>query len=114
MIELEVFRLENATPVGLRAGGHSTTAPRGENPVCAAVSTIFELLIAAAASLPASSVKYRREAKLPLWELTVSPAKLSDRQLENYCFTLKAAVEVLIRIAEKHPEECRLVDSKQD
>ncbi|MGM0380373.1 MAG: ribosomal-processing cysteine protease Prp [bacterium] len=96
--------------IGISARGHSGDASEGESIVCAGISTVFELLLAGAKNLPAPAVKFEQDNTRASQQLMVEPEKLEKQQWSCYRNMLRAASEVLEKIAENHPEFCSIAD----
>lgn len=114
MIEIRVLEDSSGTPVGLRARGHSGSAPAGRDLVCAAVTTVFEMLTEGTRNLPPGALDAERRPEETRWFLRVSPDRLEPGQRRTTRHLFDAARRVLENVAENHPDFCSISTGPPD
>lgn len=108
MTEISLHLNEDGEIVGFSGEGHTEGQPRGEDVVCAAITTVFEMLSRGAQDLPSSAVEWEHKPSRPYWRLIVEPEELPPRHWREYQRMLTAAGLVLRNIANEHPDRCRM------
>jgi len=108
MTEISFHHNSEKKLTGISARGHSGDGPEGESIVCAAISTVFEILLAGAEDLPATAVCFKENKEKAERKFAVRPDKLTAGQWEQYSRILRAARKVLKQTAEKYPRHCSI------
>ncbi|MFP4687555.1 MAG: ribosomal-processing cysteine protease Prp [bacterium] len=111
MTEITIHRNDNGEPRGLTVHGHSGADKKGNDIVCASISTIFEVLIAAVSGLPETAVDYSSEPDKPLRHLVIDQNRLRNKEWLTVSGVLKAVCVVARRLAKNYPEHCRVTES---
>ncbi len=113
MTEITVHRNAQQDICGFTIRGHSKSAPRGEDIVCASISTLFEVLLSAARGLPAEAIEYTSKSEKALRSLKVNPEKLQKQNWEVFSGVSNAVIKVAAKLAERHPSYCSIRDERQ-
>ncbi|GEM_PF-6896204 len=92
----------------MEAVGHAGEEPRGSNLLCAAFSTLFEVLVAGANNLPAESVDYVRDEQKNHWKLVAEPDLIPSTDWGAFRHTLKSTASVAGQIVDSNPDRCQL------
>jgi hypothetical protein len=108
MTEITVHRNAQQDLCGFTVHGHSKSAPKGEDIVCASISTLFEVLLSAARGLPQEAIKYTSNPEKALRSLKVDPEKLQKQKREVFSGVLNAVLEVAEKLADRHPSYCSI------
>jgi uncharacterized protein YsxB (DUF464 family) len=97
---ITVIPLHGEKRRGFHASGHSGSAPRGSDIICAAVSALAQTAYFALRHY-GISCRYNRDDEKGLFTLIASDCKITRIILTNMCCGLKA-------IADMHPQSLRV------
>lgn len=108
MTEITVHRNARQDLCGFTVHGHCKSAPKGEDIVCASISTLFEVLLCSARGLPREAIEYISNPEKALRSLKVNPEKLQKQKWEVFSGVLSAVREVAVKLADRHPSYCSI------
>ncbi len=108
MTEISLHLNEDGEIVGFSGEGHTEGQPLGQDVVCAAITTVFDMLSRGAQDLPSSAVDWEHKPSRPSWRLVVDPDQLSSQHWREYQRMLTAAGLVLRNIVNEYPERCQM------
>ncbi len=113
MIEVTIHQNNQGEITGFKACGHADQAPRGQDIVCAAISTVFELLVDLTANFSSGAIKQLKQPAVPLWEWQVVREKITAEEAQLLDLILSSVARLLAKIAAGYPKNCRLSSPKQ-
>lgn len=114
MTEIRVHLGDDGQIVGFSGRGHTEGQPRGEDVICASVTTVFEMLTRGTQDFSSQAVEWKRRPGEPYWKLVVEPDQLTDQQWSEYQRMLTAAGLVFRNMANEYPERCSMGKASND
>jgi uncharacterized protein YsxB (DUF464 family) len=113
MTEVTIFENPAGKIVGIQATGHSNESKKGDDIVCAALSTVFDFLDKASNGLPQRSIILERNSQKPSWSIQVDASEIESLRWQTFYRFLITARSVLEDLADKHPDNCSITTEEK-
>lgn len=106
MTEITVHEREDGQIVGFQAQNHSGFESKGNDIVCAGISTVFEVAGAGIDDLSTEAHDIERSDDVTFWRVQVHSDQLSENRHNEVQRLFSACRDTLENIAEHYPDHC--------